>query len=202
MDSHCAECGQPLLWGGMSWVPHTDAHHRARRRILMHAVHRRLREELFYRGIARDAAAFDGVLVVWRIVLPHTVLYYTDTHLGGVWEDIAALRPGILADQARELRDNIEIEHGIRPHPMRVRYRVLDERGKMSHRCPECDNPTVYQPFSGGTEWYCETCDTNGAYPAGQTPRRVGMLKTEAGRDALRTEMREELARLRHKEGN
>jgi hypothetical protein len=34
-----------------------------------------------------------------------------------------------------------------------------------SHRCPVCGNPTVYQAFSGGKEWYCKTCDETGLYP-------------------------------------
>lgn len=33
----CNECDEPLLWGGMGWVPHTDRQHAAaRRRLVRH----------------------------------------------------------------------------------------------------------------------------------------------------------------------
>lgn len=70
----------------------------------------------------------------------------------------------------------------------------------MKHTCPECDAETVYQPFSGGREWYCENCQSNGPYPDGQAPRRAGLLQSEAGRVALRAEMDQELAKRRNEE--
>lgn len=60
---------------------------------------------------------------------------------------------------------------------------------------PACGKKTVYQLFSGGREWYCESCDETGEYPEGETPRRVKLLQSEAGRSALRAEMAQELAR-------
>lgn len=33
----CTECGEPLLWGGMGWVPHSERQHAAaRRRLRLH----------------------------------------------------------------------------------------------------------------------------------------------------------------------
>jgi ribosomal protein L37AE/L43A len=67
----------------------------------------------------------------------------------------------------------------------------------VKHRCPNCENETTYQAFSGGREWYCEHCEETGSYPEGAAPRRAGLLQTEAGRTALRAEMDQELARRR-----
>jgi hypothetical protein len=39
----CVECGERLLWGGMSWVPHTERQHAATRRRLIRYLSRRLR---------------------------------------------------------------------------------------------------------------------------------------------------------------
>lgn len=67
----------------------------------------------------------------------------------------------------------------------------------MTHLCPYCGTPTSYQVFSGGKEWYCEPCDTNGCYPADETPRRLKMLQSPEGVVALRAELDQELARRR-----
>lgn len=53
-------------------------------------------------------------------------------------------------------------------------------------------HPVVYQPFSGGEEWYCETCQDTGPYGEGAAPRRVQMLRD--GRiEELRQEMEKHL---------
>lgn len=67
----------------------------------------------------------------------------------------------------------------------------------MAHQCPSCSQETVYQPFSGGREWYCETCEDTGEYPPDAAPRRAQMLQSPAGVIALRAEMDQELARRR-----
>lgn len=66
-----------------------------------------------------------------------------------------------------------------------------------AHLCDTCQGETVYQVFSGGKEWYCPHCGCSGEYPADQTPRRLKLLQSEAGRTALRAEMGQELARRR-----
>jgi len=65
----------------------------------------------------------------------------------------------------------------------------------MAYLCPTCNNETVYQVFSGGREWYCESCEDSGYYPAGEVPRRAQMLQSPEGVIALRAEMDQELAR-------
>lgn len=65
------------------------------------------------------------------------------------------------------------------------------------YRCPACGGPTVYKVFSGGREWDCEDCDADGDYPEDETPPRLKLLQSEAGRVALRAEMDQELARRR-----
>jgi hypothetical protein len=62
------------------------------------------------------------------------------------------------------------------------------------HLCPECGAKTQYQTYSGGREWYCPSCKTNGPYGDGEAPRRAAMLTTPEGRTTLRGEMREHLA--------
>ena len=68
-----------------------------------------------------------------------------------------------------------------------------------AYPCPVCSGPTQYQMFSGGREWYCPACDTNGEYPAeGENLPRATLLRNgDAGATALRAQMDQELARLR-----
>lgn len=64
-----------------------------------------------------------------------------------------------------------------------------------AHLCPECGGETVYQVFSGGKEFVCPHCGFSGEYQDGEAPPRAALLRTEGGRDLLRSEMRVELAR-------
>lgn len=128
--SHCEECGQPLLWGGMSWVPHTDGHHAARRRILLRAVLRQLSVERDYRTeawlLAQDRAS---VLIVWRIRGgPRGTRYYRTECPGELWDDWGTGREGLLTTLSLSMRDGCEVLEGFRPHPMMVKYRVFDGR--------------------------------------------------------------------------
>lgn len=68
----------------------------------------------------------------------------------------------------------------------------------MSYLCPECGGETKYQMFSGGREWYCPACGTDGAYPAegDGLPRATLLRNGDAGLTALRAQMDQELARL------
>jgi hypothetical protein len=68
-----------------------------------------------------------------------------------------------------------------------------------TYPCPVCGGGTQYQMLSGGREWYCPACDTNGEYPAeGEGLPRATLLRNgEAGLTALRAQMDQELARLR-----
>ena len=63
--------------------------------------------------------------------------------------------------------------------------------------CPYCEHPTTYRVFSGGKEWYCPQCKADGDYPEDQTPPRLKLLQSGAGRVALRAQMDQELARRR-----
>jgi hypothetical protein len=72
-----------------------------------------------------------------------------------------------------------------------------------SWTCSICGGPTVYQSFSGGREWYCEACDTTGEYPTdGPGLPRATLLRTPEGTVALRAQMDQELARLKHENDN
>lgn len=132
MSGDCIECGGKLLWGGMSWVEHTDGHHQVRRKILLRILARQLREEASFRRGAADAARWGHVLVWWRIVLPTDVGYYRCEIPGDVWDTVD--RTWLLDTLGRSVRDGVETFRGIRPHPMRVKYRVFDER---KERAPE-----------------------------------------------------------------
>lgn len=58
--------------------------------------------------------------------------------------------------------------------------------------CPTCAAPTTYAAFSGGEEYYCPRCDTNGFYPENmENPPRARLLRTEEGRAELRRQMYE-----------
>ncbi len=56
------------------------------------------------------------------------------------------------------------------------------------HRCPTCDSPTTYKLFSGGKEWYCGQCHTDGEYESGEAPRRVQLIQ-DGKFEELRAEM-------------
>lgn len=56
--------------------------------------------------------------------------------------------------------------------------------------CHECGcTEAVYQPFSGGREYYCPQCGDVHAYLEGEAPRRVQMI-ADGRFDELRAEMR------------
>lgn len=125
--SHCPECDQPLLWGGMSWVEHTEGQHLVRRKILLRVIRRLLWEEFTFRSDALELAFLRGsVLIQWRIVLPTDIGYFRTEVPGELWDEMD--HDHLLALLASTMRDGIEALKGIRPHPMQVKCRVYDER--------------------------------------------------------------------------
>lgn len=62
------------------------------------------------------------------------------------------------------------------------------------HICT-CGEPTVYQSFSGGREFYCEACDGGGYYPEGEGGPQARLLATKDGSYKLRRRMYDEIAR-------
>lgn len=131
MSSRCTVCGAPLTWGGMAgWVPHTDNYHRARRALLLKIIGQRLHEERHFRWNAFEAALYDGTVVVWwRVVLPDDVGFFRTEVPGDLWDTMD--HDWLLTTLGSSLRDSVEIERGIRPHHMQVRYRVFDERASL-----------------------------------------------------------------------
>lgn len=65
-----------------------------------------------------------------------------------------------------------------------------------AHHC-SCGEPSRYQMFSGGAEFYCPACGMNANYPAGDGGPRARLLQTESGRESLRQQLDEEIARRR-----
>lgn len=126
--SDCQECGRPLLWGGMSWVEHTEGWHAVTRKIWLRAALRRLTEELHFREEAQYVAMRDDVLVVWRVVLPADVLYAQSIVPGVTWDGLH--REELLAGVGRGALDWLETTRKMRIHPSRLTYRVFDEREK------------------------------------------------------------------------
>lgn len=64
-----------------------------------------------------------------------------------------------------------------------------------THFCP-CGEPSRYQMFSGGTEWWCESCGAEGTYPEGEGGPRARLLaQGPDGVALLRAQMDQELAR-------
>lgn len=129
MSSPCEECGLPLLWGGMSWVEHTEGWHAATRKVWLRAALRRLTEELVHRQEAQRAAEFyASVLVVWRVVLPTEMLYSTSVIPGETWDQLDQRQ--LLAWMGHGALDWLETTKGMRIHPSRLKYRVFDERDR------------------------------------------------------------------------
>jgi hypothetical protein len=66
----------------------------------------------------------------------------------------------------------------------------------INNLCPS-GHEVVYQPFSGGKEWYCETCDVTGLYDYDSIPEserpRAWLLTRPQGADKLREEMQKDL---------
>lgn len=67
-----------------------------------------------------------------------------------------------------------------------------DEGGR--HICP-CGAPSTYQMFSGGKEFYCPSCGTQGTYPEGDGGPRARLLTIEDGALKLRRMVYEEMGR-------
>lgn len=67
----------------------------------------------------------------------------------------------------------------------------------MKHTCAVCGSAdTQYQPFSGGKEYYCPSCEEVHPYEEGTAPRRAQMMQ-RGEFEELKQEMREELERRR-----
>jgi hypothetical protein len=124
--SSCEECGSPLIWGGMSWTPHTEAQHAARRRALLRVVWQKLAEESLMRAVAQREALEGRVVVWWRIVLPDDIGHLCNEVPGDLWD--AMDRDELLALMCSTVRDGVQRTRGVRPHRMQVKYRVFDER--------------------------------------------------------------------------
>jgi hypothetical protein len=62
------------------------------------------------------------------------------------------------------------------------------------HYC-DCGAPTVYQMFSGGEEFYCESCGNQARYPEGEGGPRARLLAEPDGAPKLRRMMYDEIAR-------
>lgn len=79
--------------------------------------------------------------------------------------------------------------------PWNGRY---DEAGR--HVCV-CGTHTQYQSFSGGQEFYCPGCKTDGSYPAGEGGPRARLLaEGPDGVASLRAQMDQEIARRKDEE--
>lgn len=131
MSGDCPECGGQLIWGGMSWHPHSDHHHTLRRKLLLKGVARRLREEVAFRQKAQEAGQLGMVRVQWRItcLLGERKDMWGGLIGGRMWDRLSEDdRQHIIARLGRDLRDEIEQTHGIRPHHMHVKYRIYDGR--------------------------------------------------------------------------
>lgn len=132
MNGECSKCGGKLIWGGMSWVEHTDGHHAARRRLLLKSVARRLHEEVRFREQARIAAQWGMIRIQWRVtcLLGERRDMWGGVISGSMWDALTTDdRQVFIAMLGRELRDEIQQTFRIRPHPMHVKYRIFDERG-------------------------------------------------------------------------
>lgn len=68
-----------------------------------------------------------------------------------------------------------------------------DEDGR--HICEWCGNPTTYQILSGGKEFWCPTCETQGPYPEGEGGPIGRMFAEPDGAKKVRRLMYDEIAR-------
>jgi hypothetical protein len=69
-----------------------------------------------------------------------------------------------------------------------------------THRC-DCGAATTYQSMSGGSEFYCPSCDDNGLYPEGEGGPRARLLTQPDGKEKLRRIMYDEIARRKAERG-
>ena len=130
MSGECQECGGGLLWGGMSWVEHTEGRHQMQRAVLMRAVGWVLRRELALREDARDVAIRYGcVLAVWKIGGETPGNFRTEIPFA-IWDSptLGGVGGEVLAWIGRGLRDDAQERWGVRPHWAQTRVRVFDER--------------------------------------------------------------------------
>lgn len=73
-----------------------------------------------------------------------------------------------------------------------------DEEG---HHIHSCGTKTQYQVFSGGSEYYCPECKTNGIYPKGVGGPRARLLtEGEDGIATLKAQIDQEIARRKEEE--
>jgi hypothetical protein len=70
--SHCPDCDQPTIWGGMSWHRHTDRQHAATRQRLTRYAARLLRERAAVLAGHRVTIRFTATVAWVECACGHT----------------------------------------------------------------------------------------------------------------------------------
>lgn len=127
--SDCDECGQPLLWGGMSWVEHTDRAHAAYRNILLTVLARRIQR---YSGLRLwDIVNHDAVVIRWRNgVYRHQFDdFYVTVRPRETWEEMGPQgRAELLREWRIRLADMTEEKYGVTVNPATWLHRIYNGR--------------------------------------------------------------------------
>lgn len=131
-EVNCPECGQPQVWGGMSWTPHTQEAHGGARRRLLGAVARLLDQEVRNSllvtqagtqglvGIRADSGVYRG-LTMW-----HTVSREFWDELGEGDAFMGMTREWLLRHLRGSASDGARWKYGVEVNPATWRQRVYD----------------------------------------------------------------------------
>lgn len=128
----CPECDRPLLWGGMSYVEHTDGQHALYRHTLLSAVARQLRhmeditqwrqqntdEELL--GIRWRNGVYPGWQTEERWEVPQEWWDSAFDDVGG--------QPFILRVMREYLTDQLKEKHGLTVNQATWFHKIYDGR--------------------------------------------------------------------------
>lgn len=127
MNGRCPECGQPLLWGGMSWVEHTERAHAAYRKILLTSLSQRMQR---YAGQRLWLAVNNDTIVIrWRNGVYRNQFddYYTTIQPREVWEEMGPqLRETMLRQWRIKLTEKAKEKYGVTVNPATWFHKVYE----------------------------------------------------------------------------
>lgn len=121
----CPECDRPQLWGGMSWVEHTDAQHALYRHMLLKALARKLSREVAGRQWAWELSHRNLVGVLMRSGVYRGLECHTEI-AGEFWDDTD--RETVLKFLRSGASDWAQWRYGVDVNPATWSHEIYDGR--------------------------------------------------------------------------
>ena len=128
MSGDCPECGEKLVWAGMSWAEHSPQHHDGVQRRLLGAVARLMAQEVRDGLLAAQAGAQGLVGIRMKSgVYRGLVMWHTVSR--DFWDEPGPLgRDGLLRHLRSSSSDGARWKYGVDVNPATWTHTIYDGR--------------------------------------------------------------------------